>query len=70
MARHVLGTISKIKEKEKNLKTAREKQQFMYKGNLMRLSADFSAEILKCRRKWHDIFKGLKGKTLQPRILY
>lgn len=46
-ARHVLVTISKIKEKEKNLKTAREKQQFMYKGNLVRLSADFSTENFK-----------------------
>ena len=36
----------------------------------MRLSADFSAETLKARREWHDIFKVMKGKNLQPRILY
>lgn len=25
---------------------------------------------MKARREWHDIFKQLKGKNLQPRILY
>ena len=42
----------------------------MYKGTSIRLSADFSAEILQTRRKWHDIFKVMKGKNLQPRKLY
>ena len=36
----------------------------------MRLSADFSAETLQARSKWHNIFKVMKGKKLQPRILY
>ena len=34
------------------------------------LSTDFSAETQKARRKWHDIFKVMKGKNVQPRILY
>ena len=34
------------------------------------LSADFSTEILQVRREWHDIFKVMKGKNLQPRIFY
>ena len=33
-------------------------------------SADFSAETLQARIKWYDIFKLLKEKNLQPRILY
>ena len=41
-----------------------------YKGNLIRLSVNFSAETLQARKEWHDIFNVLKGKTLQPRILY
>ena len=41
-----------------------------YKGKLIRLSADFSAKTLQVRKEWHDIFKVLKGKNLQPRILY
>ena len=34
------------------------------------LTADFSAETLQARREWHDIFKVMKGKNLQPRLLY
>ena len=36
----------------------------------IRLSVDFSTETLQARREWQDIFKVLKGKNLQPRILY
>ena len=36
----------------------------------IRLSADFSTETLQVRREWYDIFKGIKEKSLQPRILY
>ena len=32
--------------------------------------ADLSAETLQARREWQDIFKVLKGKNLQPRLLY
>ena len=32
--------------------------------------ADFSAETLQARREWHDILNVMKGKHLQPRILY
>ena len=41
-----------------------------YKGNLIPLTADLSAETLQARREWQDIFKVLKGKNLQPRLLY
>ena len=60
---------TKIKDK-KMLKATREKQQIIYKGTPIRLSADFSGETLQARREWHDIFKVMKGKNLQPRILY
>ena len=60
----------KIKYKEKILKAAREKQQIKYKGIPIRLTADLSAETLQVRREWQDIFKVMKGKTLQPRLLY
>ena len=41
-----------------------------YKGTPIRLSADFSTETLQARREWRDIFKVMKAKNLQPRILY
>ena len=52
------------------MKAAREKQQITYNGTSIRLTADFSAEILQARREWHDILKVMKRKNLQPRILY
>ena len=70
MPRHILIKLAKIKDKEKLLKAAREKQQITYKGTPRRLTADFSAETLQARRKWHDILKVMKGKNLQPRLLY
>ena len=70
MPRHILIKLSKIKYKEKILKAAREKQQITYKGILIRLTADLSAETLQARRQWQDILKMMKGKALQPRLLY
>ena len=68
--RHILIKLSKIKYKEKILRAAREKQQITYKGIPISLTADFSAETLQARREWKDIFKVMKGKYLQPRLLY
>ena len=70
MPRHILIKLSKIKYKEKILKAAREKKQLTYKGIPIRLTADFSAETIQARREWHDIFKVMKGKNIQPRLLY
>ena len=69
-ARHILSKLSKIKCKEKILKAAREKQQIMYKGIPIRLTADPSAETLQARKDGQDIFKAMKGKKLQLRLLY
>ena len=41
-----------------------------YKGTPIRLFADLSADTLQARREWHNIFKVMKGKYLQKRILY
>ena len=40
------------------------------KVTTIRPSVGFSTETLHTRREWQDIFKILKGKNLQPRILY
>ena len=53
--RHILMKLSKIKYKDKILKAAREKQQTIYKGIPVRLTADLSAETLQARREWQDI---------------
>ena len=68
--RHIVIKLAKIKDKEKLLKEAREKRQITYKGTPIRLTADFSAETLQARREWHDMLKVMKGKNLQPGLLY
>ena len=68
--RHILIKLAKIKYKEKILKAAMEKQQITYKGIPIRLTVDLSVETLQARWDWEDIFKVMKGKNLQPRLLY
>ena len=70
MPRHILIKLTKTKHKERILKAVREKQQVTYKGNPIRLTANLSAETLQARKERQDIFKVLKGKNLQPRLLY
>ena len=36
----------------------------------MRLSTYFSKETVQARRNWQEIFKVLKSRDLQPRLLY
>ena len=45
-AKHIIITLPKIKEKERTLKTVREKERVTYKGVPIRPSADFSKETL------------------------
>ena len=62
--------MSKVKDKDRILKTAREKQMITYKEGPIKLSADFSKETLQARRDWQEIFKVMKSRDLQLRLLY
>ena len=44
--RHMIIKMAKVRDKERILKTAREKQSINYKRTPIRLSADFSTETL------------------------
>ena len=68
--RHIIIKLPKIKDKERILKAAREKERVTYKGVPVRPSADFSKEILQARRGWKEVFEVMKGKGLHPRLLY
>ena len=50
--RHIIIKMPKVKNKERILKAAREKQLVMYRGVPIRLSADFSKETFQARRDW------------------
>ena len=68
--RHILIKLMKIKHKEQILKAAREKQHITHKGIPIRITANLSIETLQSRRECQDIFKVMKEKNLQPRLLY
>ena len=68
--RHIIIKMPKVKDKERILKAAREKQRVTYKGIPIRLSADFSKETLQARRDWQEVFKVMKSRDLQSRLLY
>ena len=70
MPRHILIKLTKTKHNERILKAARRKQQITYKGNPIPLTGDLSAETLQVGREQQNIFKVLKGKNIQPRLLY
>ena len=59
-----------MKDKERILKAAREKERVTYRGVPIRLSADFSTETLQARRGWKDVVKVMRGKDLHPRSLW
>ena len=68
--RHIIITLPKVKDKERILKAAREKETVTYKGVPIKLSTDFSEENLQVRRGWREVFEVMKSKDLQPRLLY
>ena len=68
--RHIIIKLLKIKDKERILKEAREKETVTCKEVPIRLSADFSKETLQARRGWKEVFEVRKPKDLYPRILY
>ena len=68
--RHIIITLPKIKQKERILKAAREKERVTYKGVPIRPSSDFSKETLQVRRGRKEVFEVMKGKDLHPRLLY
>ena len=55
--RHIIIKLPKIKDKERILKAAREKERLTYRGVPIRLSADFSKETLQARRGWKEVLK-------------
>ena len=68
--RHIIIIWPKIRQKERIIEAAREKDPVTYKGVPIRLSADFSKETLQASRGWQQVFQVMKGKDLHPRLLY
>ena len=60
--RHIIIKIASIKDKERILKAARAKQEVTYKGDPIRVAADFLTETIQSRREWKEIFQVMKNK--------
>jgi hypothetical protein len=41
-----------------------------YKGKPIKITADFSTEILKARRTWGEVFQAMNENNFNPKILY
>ena len=67
--RHIIIKMPRVKDKARILKAAREKQRVTYRGVPIRLSADLSKDTLQARRGWQEIFKVMRSRILQPRLL-
>jgi hypothetical protein len=52
------------------LKAVREKNQITFKSKHIKITADFSAEILKEKRAWSEVFQALKENNFTPTIHY
>ena len=60
--RHIIIKMTRLKDKERILTAAREKQIVTYKAEPISMSSDYSTEIFQTRREWHEIFKVMKNK--------
>ena len=68
--RNIIITLPKMKQKERILEAAKEKDTVTYKGVPIRLSADFSKETLEARKGWKEVFEVMEGKDLHARLFY
>ena len=66
--RHIIIKTPKVKYKEILLKAARDKQLVTYKGAPVRLSTNFSKEILQARRDWQEILSHEKQEYNQDTL--
>ena len=62
--RHIIITLPKIKEKDRILKAARQKETVAYKEvPISLLSSAFSKETLQARRGWKEVFEVMKARA-------
>ena len=66
--RHIIIKMPKIKDKERILKAAREKQRVTYKGVPIRLPADFSKGTLQASSNWQRSMQSDEKQGPTPKI--
>jgi hypothetical protein len=69
-SQHIIIRTTNARNKDRILKSVREKGQVTYKGRHIRITPDFSPETIKARRFWTDVMQTLREHKCQPRLLY
>ena len=67
---HLIVKLTSLRDKEKILKAAQDNRSVTYNSRNIRLAAELSTETWKPRKDWHDIFRELNEKNIQPRRVY
>jgi hypothetical protein len=67
---HIIIKTKNALNKDRILKAVREKGQVTYKGRPVRITPDFTPDIMKVRRSWTDFIQTLREQKCQPRLLY
>jgi hypothetical protein len=69
-SRYIIFKTLNAQSKERIFKVAREKGQVTYNGRPIRITPDFSTEIIKAKRDWSEVIQTLRKHKCQPRLLY
>ena len=69
-SQHIILRTTNALNKDRILKAVRKKGQATCKGRPIRITPDFSPEIVKARRFWADVIQPLEEHKCQPRLLY
>jgi hypothetical protein len=69
-SRDIIIRTTNAPNKDKILKAVRGKGQVTYKIRPIRITSDFSPEIMKARRSWKDVIQTLREHKCQPRLQY
>ena len=67
-SRHIIIKTSNSLNKERIVKAVREKGQVTYKGRPIRITPDFSSEMMKARRSWAELIHILREQKCQATI--
>lgn len=62
--------IVKSQQQQGNLESSKREAPYHIQGILYYINRDFSSETVDARKQCDDIFKVLKGRGIQSRILY
>jgi hypothetical protein len=69
-SQHIIIRTTNALNKDRILKSVREKVQVTYKDRPIRITPDFSPETIKARRSWTDVIQTLREHKCQHRLLY